>query len=418
VYTQNLSRALVKEGHEVNVFSRKEDPFRPDYEMGVEADMGEPRIRLHLVNLPNSRDRYRHDEVDESFKVVLGEFDPDVIHIGHLNHLSTSLVEVAATWNVPIVFTLHDYWLMCPRGQFVQTNLGGSESRKLCDGQEDHKCATSCYSRYYSGSPESGESDVEYWTEWVGNRMSHIRKMDGHVSMFIAPSHYLLRRFVDDFGLQPDKLVYLDYGFDHSRLTGRLRIREREFVFGYIGTHTVPKGINLLIEAFGKIIGNAKLRIWGRQNPEVTPGLKELVAGLPGDCQDRVEWMGEYRNEDVVRAVFDRVDSIVVPSIWVENSPLVIHEAQQAKVPVITAGIGGMAEYVSDGTNGLLFAHRDPLNLARKMQMFVDNPALASELGRRGYLKSPAGDVPTIEEHVSAIVSLYERVLQGRVIRA
>jgi glycosyltransferase involved in cell wall biosynthesis len=402
----------------VNVFSRKEDPFRPDYEMAVEVDSGEPRIRMHLVNLPNSRDRYRHDEVDECFKVVLEEFGPDVIHISHLNHLSTSIVEVAATQKVPIVFTLHDYWLMCPRGQFVQTNLGGSESRKLCDGQENRKCATSCYSRYYSGSPESRESDVEYWTEWVGSRMSHTREMGQHVSLFIAPSQYLLRRFADDFGLKSDKLVYLDYGFDHSKLTGRSRIREAEFVFGYMGTHTVPKGINLLIEAFGRIVGNAKLRIWGRQNPEVTPGLKELVAKLPEACQQKVEWMGEYRNEDVVRAVFDKVDSIVVPSIWVENSPLVIHEAQQSKVPVITAGIGGMAEYVSDGTNGLLFAHRDSLQLAQKMQVFVDNPSLASELGKRGYLKSDAGDVPTIEEHTRAIVSLYERALQDPMIRA
>ena len=72
--------------------------------------------------------------------------------------------------------------------------------------------------------------------------------------------------------------------------------------------------------------------------------------------------------------VFDRVDAIVVPSIWVENSPLVIHEAQQARIPVITADVGGMAEYVQHEVNGLLFRHRSFESLAGQMQRFVDNP--------------------------------------------
>ena len=56
-----------------------------------------------------------------------------------------------------------------------------------------------------------------------------------------------------------------------------------------------------------------------------------------------VEWLEEYRNESLVTDVFNRCDCIVVPSIWDENSPLVIHEAQQARLPVITAEHGGMA---------------------------------------------------------------------------
>ena len=72
-----------------------------------------------------------------------------------------------------------------------------------------------------------------------------------------------------------------------------------------------------------------------------------MAEALDGDAGDRVEWMTEYRNQDIVPDVFDRCDAIVVPSIWAENSPLVIHEALQAGVPVITADYGGMAEYVA-----------------------------------------------------------------------
>ena len=105
----------------------------------------------------------------------------------------------------------------------------------------------------------------------------------------------------------------------------------------------------------------------------------------------RVEWVPEYRNQEIVRDVFNRVDAIVVPSVWVENSPLVIHEAQQARVPVITADAGGMAEYVHHEVNGLLFAHRSMADLAVQMQRFVDNPDLAKRLAARGYLYSGSG---------------------------
>jgi len=108
------------------------------------------------------------------------------------------------------------------------------------------------------------------------------------------------------------------------------------------------------------------------------------------------------------------VDAIVVPSIWVENSPLVIHEAQQARVPVITADAGGMAEYVHHEVNGLLFAHRDPRALAEQMQRLGDDPMLARRLGARGYLGSVSGDIPDIGAHVREIESLYTRALTRR----
>jgi glycosyltransferase involved in cell wall biosynthesis len=58
-----------------------------------------------------------------------------------------------------------------------------------------------------------------------------------------------------------------------------------------------------------------------------------IAASLPQAWPARVEWLPEYKNQEIVRDVFDRCDAIVVPSVWVENSPLVIHEAQQARVP-------------------------------------------------------------------------------------
>ena len=414
VYTQALAQGLSWR-HEIRVFTRAENPFAPEAALTTEFDADDPRVQLQLVNLPNSRDRYRREGVDDRFQEVLADFKPDVVHIGHLNHLSTSLVDVAHARGIPIVFTLHDFWLMCPRGQFLQNSASSPSSPlALCDGQEDRKCAESCYSRYFSGSPEEREQDVAHWTSWVAGRMAHVRQLIEKVDIFIAPSKYLLGRFRDEFRVPARKLVFLDYGFDHKRLAGRVRQQEADFVFGYIGTHTPAKGIHQLLEAFGRLSGTPRLRIWGRPRGETPEALYALARALPGDAASRVEWLPEYPNKDIVRDVFNRVDAIVVPSIWAENSPLVIHEAQQARVPVITADVGGMAEYVANEVNGLLFRHRNVQSLAEAMSRLSSDRTRAQELGQRGYLHSVTGDVPEMSEHVRHVEQLYARAIRER----
>jgi glycosyltransferase involved in cell wall biosynthesis/MoaA/NifB/PqqE/SkfB family radical SAM enzyme len=415
VYTQTLCHGLAAAGHEVHVFTREEDSFSPDSALRRERDADDPRIALYVVNNPRSRDRYRHVGIDERFVEVLEDVRPDVMHIGHLNHLSTSLVGKTAERGVPVVFTLHDYWVMCPRGQFMQMHPEDSEDLwAACNGQQDRKCAERCYARYFSGAPEEHEQDVRHWEDWVARRMRHLREVVELVDVFVAPSEYLLRRYRDEFGLPASKLVYLDYGFDRERLAGRVRVSGEPFTFGYIGTHIPAKGIHHLIEAFGLLRGAPRLRVWGRHRGQDSDALHALAAALPGDAASRVEWLPEYRNQDIVRDVFNRVDAIVVPSVWVENSPLVIHEAQQARVPVITADVGGMAEYLHHEVNGLLFAHRDPASLAAQMQRLVDHPDLGRRLGTRGYVHAATGDVPSIAEHVAAIEGIYGRVLARR----
>ena len=414
VYSQTLCHGLA-ERHEVHVFTREEDSFAPDFRRRVERDTDDPRVTVHLVNNPRLRDRYRSSEIDRRFAEVLDEVRPDVVHIGHLNHLSTSLVREAALRDLPIVFTLHDYWLMCPRGQFMQMfPEDPNELWAVCDGQDDRKCAERCYARYFSGSPDELETDISYWAGWVGRRMKHVREMSELVDLFIAPARYLRDRFRDQFGLPESKLVYLDYGFARERAAGRRRVGGEPFTFGYIGTHIPAKGIDYLIRAFGKVKGDARLRIWGRPRGQDTEALKAIAASLPPHVAERIEWRHEYKNQEITRGVFDHCDAIVVPSIWVENSPLVIHEAQQARVPVITANAGGMAEYVQHEVNGLLFDHRSVTSLAAQMQRFVDAPELAVRLGARGYLYSATGDVPAIADHVRDIERLYVNVLRRR----
>lgn len=413
VYTQTLCQGLA-DRHEVHVFTRQENNFEPDYKAHTELDPCDPRILLHIFNLPRARNQnqYRHEEVDGYFANLLSRIQPDIIHVGHLNHLSTSILEIAAGKDIPIIYTLHDYWLMCPRGQFIQRN---SESPwQICDDQENAKCAQQCYKGYFSGALEEAKQDLSYWTDWVGRRMQHIRQMASYVDRFIAPSNYLLKRYRDEFCLPAEKLAYMDYGFDRKRLEGRIRDNKKEpFVFGYIGTHIPAKGIQDLLKAFNQVNESCLLRIWGRSR-EDTEALKSIVTSFPKSTQKRIEWRPEYRNQEIVKDVFNHVDAVVVPSIWVENSPLVIHEALQARIPVITADVGGMSQYVHHEVNGLLFNHRNVDSLAQQMERLAKDASWAKQLGMKGYLQSSDGNIPGIKDHIRDIEALYHDVLEER----
>lgn len=412
VYSQTLARKL-SDNHEIQVFARHENSFLPSFHYSTVLDYGDPRILLHLINIPITKYRYKfiNEEVNIRFEKIIDDFKPDLIHFGHLNHLSISLPEIATKRGIPTVYTLHDFWLMCPRGRFVQRN--SEELLKLCDGQEDKKCATECYKGYFTGDEGLLNAEIAYWQQWVSTRMKQTKKIVEYVDHFIAPSKFLMNKFVKEFNIPHTKISYLDYGFDLNRLKDRNRIPEEDFIFGYIGTHTPEKGIDLLLKAFSSLSANAKLRIWGALSQE-TAGLKAIANHFPQKVKDKIEWMGNYENENIVTEVFNKVDAIVIPSIWGENSPLVIHEAEQLRIPVITADYGGMAEYVQDGINGLLFKHKDIESLSEKMENLNIDKNLYTKLTKKGYLYSNDGNVPSISEHTIELEEIYFNIIANK----
>lgn len=415
VYSQTLCNKLVHQGHEVIVFTREENAYAQEYSVNWSSDPLCPEIKIARINMAHSKDGYRHAAVDKAFRKIAIEFNPDIVHIGHLNHLSTSIVYEAHQLGLPIVFTLHDFWLMCPRGQFLQTiNSKTEELYPVCDSQENEKCARNCYWRYFSS--QDNQEDISYWTGWVQRRMDHIRNdILPNIDLFHAPSQYLMNRFLDGLPISPSKMVYLDYGFHRERLHGRLRVKNMPFTFGYIGTHKQAKGILHLLEAFHKLNHpQSELKIWGSPLHPFTNSLKDYVSKMPLSVQKRIQWMGGYSNTNIVLDVFNHIDVIVVPSIWGENSPLVIHEALEAQVAVITADYGGMREYIHHKINGLLFEHRSPTKLAEQMDVLIKDPQLLSRIQSKGYIQSADGHIPSIEEHAEHMTSLYQQILRSR----
>lgn len=279
-----------------------------------------------------------------------------------------------------------------------------------------------------AGAP-AGE--IAYWSRWVGDRQAAFRAMCSEVHAFTAPSRSLQSRFIADMGIAPERVHYLPYGFDHERLAGRRRAvptADGPLTLAYIGRHIPAKGIDLLVQAAHAVAQKQpsdatrlRILIFGREDGANTASIRRLMQActaesvalgvLAEQASALIAFRPEYSNEHIVRDVFNAVDGIVVPSIWAENAPLVIHEAQQARVPVITADAGGMRELVADGVNGYLHAHRDAASLATAISRALANPFAFASLGHRGYLGSDEGEVPHIDSQVAKLQQLYEELV-------
>ena len=117
-----------------------------------------------------------------------------------------------------------------------------------------------------------------------------------------------------------------------------------------------------------------------------------------------VEWLGGVAHERVP-ALLASIDVLVVPSIWIENSPFVIKEAFAAGLPVVASNLGGMAELVQDGRNGLLFTAGDSADLRRVITRLLDEPGLLATL-REGIPR-----VKTIDEDAAWTQAIYEEAV-------
>jgi glycosyltransferase involved in cell wall biosynthesis len=219
-------------------------------------------------------------------------------------------------------------------------------------------------------------------------RLDGMRGVFDHVQLFVAPSRAVADAHVR-LGLPPSKIVVSDYGFVPRRPVMRRTRETREPArIGFVGTLTWHKGVHVLLEAARLLSpGCFELEIWGNLTtfPDYAARLKALARGLP------VQFRGPFDQSDAA-GVYGRFDLLAVPSLWPENSPLVIHEAFMAGVPVVAARTGGIPELVCDGVNGVLYEPSSPTALAAALRALLDQPARIAGMAAR------IPTVKTIEE--------------------
>jgi glycosyltransferase involved in cell wall biosynthesis len=180
--------------------------------------------------------------------------------------------------------------------------------------------------------------------------------------------------------------------------------------FAFFGQINPFKGLDVLLRAMQLLgRGGEDLHLWVHgANLDLFPGpFQEEIKGLLEATRANVTMAGAYRPADLPELMAD-IDWVVVPSIWWENSPLVIQEAYLHRRPVICSNVGGMAEKVRDGLSGLHFQVRDPQSLARVMRRAAQTPGLWQQLCQG----VPA--VHDMKDHVANLTALYHRLLHTR----
>ena len=426
-YTYKLALEQAKTC-EVAVFTRLGSPKGKEYSLSRETREGLDvwSVNNNLSRCRSFEETYTNPPVAGIFGRFLDEVRPDVVHIGHLTMLSTLIVEEIARRNIPTIMTLHDYWLICPRGQLIDRDL------KICRRPEDAKCAQ-CQRLQLAISPASraafnaygrvtgalrlsgnflrgplrklyslfsrGEKSAAGSADMIRRRREHILSICESIDSFIAPSNFLRDKFIE-FGLAPERVAYSDYGFDSSPFAQFQREPSDKIRFGFVGSIIPSKGLHILIEAFKGIDTNAaELNVFGGFSQyyefDEYPEQIRALADTPG-----VNMRGAYLAERIAE-VFSQIDVLVVPSIWYENSPLVIHEAFMAGAPVITSNEGGMAELVEDGKSGLVFELGEAGSLRRAMKKIADEPSLIE------HLRTGIPEVKTIERDAAEMSVRY-----------
>jgi GT2 family glycosyltransferase/glycosyltransferase involved in cell wall biosynthesis len=410
-------------GEDVVVLAREADPNRADGEVRSEHRGG---LSITWLNNTYRNTRcfevsYRNASIAKAVARVIDEHRPEVAHIHHLTNLSTMIVDELAMRRIPSIVTLHDYWLMCHRGQLLDTAF------KPCNGPDPASCgrclgpAASAGALTFAAAraarvlvrssalPRPLRTAADLFagtaassgaaTQEAVKRLGHMRDVCEKVSHFIAPSQYLRDRFVE-FGIPSTKITLSPYGFDHAPFRKLTRTSSDRLRIGFFGSLMVSKAPHVLLDAAGRLPpGRMSIDLFGAHT--AYHGDDSYRAHLTSHFpQAGVRFHGAIPH-DGVAAAFASIDLLAVPSIWPENSPLVIQEAFLAGVPVVASRIGGIPEAVAEGVNGLLVRPDDPDDLARALRRFLDEPGLLDAL-RRGIPR-----VRSIRDDAEAVRALY-----------
>jgi len=244
----------------------------------------------------------------------------------------------------------------------------------------------------YFTSESQANHEIRNWLKMLFN-------VNQKVNFFIAPSIFLRNMYIN-YGIPENKIRYMDYGFNKDLVNGVHKDLSKKVRFGFLGRIIPVKGISLLIDAFNELDhSKAELNIYGRL-PSSSMYLKKRC------INSAIHFKGGYNYNDLAKAL-SNIDILVVPSLWYENSPLVIHEAFIVKIPVITSNLGGMTELIIHEKNGLLFEPGNVEDLIKKMNLFIENPELIEKYSQKTYVRS-------IQEDVREIEKLYFKLLRKK----
>ncbi len=406
IYAYELAREQQTRGHQAHLLCAEYDPSRQhgslDWRWVDELPVTEIINNWVFASFDES---YQQSVINTQLEHVLLAVQPDVLHLHNLLNLSFDLPRIARAHRIPSVATLHDFTLTCPSGG---QRIHRSEQH-VCLDIDPQRCARcfpdSSFAAQMNFASLSRRPAVQgplaslarviqgRWPEAFGKVMDNVaRAQDGptapqietrlvkarevfaQVELFVAPSRALAEDF-KKHGMPAEKIRVSDYGFPPLRATSKLgadRLR-----IGFVGTMVWHKGAHVLLEAARHLPPESfEILIFGGLEtfPQYVADLVRQGQGLP------VRFMGSF-DRDLTSEIYAQMDVLIVPSLWPENSPLVIHEAFMTGLPVIGARAGGIPDLLNNNPR-LLYSPFSAQELAERIRLLIDEPDLIPKLQR------------------------------------
>jgi glycosyltransferase involved in cell wall biosynthesis len=327
-----------------------------EYLIGTSCDW----LRFTNAHIPSMK---------RSLQRLLDHIQPDLIHLQHYVHFGIDIIPLLQRLcpKSKIVVTLHEYLALCRHnGQMVTT-----QQFKLCERATPLACSM-CY-------PDWNTADFFL-------RHHYIKTILESCDALISPSQFLIDRY-RSCGIDHPRFLMLENGLPpHFDLSKREQITSRHSAelnrFGYFGQLNLYKGPLVLLKAVYLLqergIKDFSVNIYGANLEHQPQEFQDDFNLCYEKVRDRVALRGSYRQAEL-EMLMQENDWVVVPSVWWENSPVVIQEALYYGRPVIGSDIGGTAEKI-DGCGGVKFTARSESALAEVMQKAMGNAALHQAL--------------------------------------
>lgn len=385
-----LARALADVGNDVTLASVTSPQDSREVRF---LDREFPGLTQTLV--PSATDLESFSWSDPSYAdrwtEVIQQANPDVVHLHHYYKVGMELPSLSKTLNpaTAVVLTLHEYLAICLM------------SGQMVDGA-GHLCLRSSVSRC--------SKCVSWPQSRIAQRRDFVWLGLQPVDHFITPSRFARSRYVD-WGLDPERITVIPNATDTVGLTeirSLPRPRQPGLRLTYLGQHTPYKGLDVLMQAVAIVEQMApecitSIQVYGAGAEAFGRDFVELLERLHQPVSHKVHFQGSYTHQHL-GAILSHSDGLVMPSTWWENSPVVIEEALAAGVPVLCSNVGGMAEKVRPGIDGLHFEVGNPASLAESIIQFADRPRTVREM------RIPVPPQAVAEVHLD----LYQQVLSGK----
>lgn len=403
VYTLNLSRSLRDCGHQLQLVC---------YEPSPNASADVEVIDDRYDDLPVHRILFRRDGPDfllkEYFNAAVErhlidffrQVQPDIVHVIHSMHISAAAITAAQHLGIPVVCTATDFWYICPTYRLIRAD------KSICRGPENFLQCMRCYNsehhlwndavltslgrsnliarilrpaaRLLTATPFFSAATARN-LRYILDRPQRLHEILSDVDVLILPNENTRGLLVEN-GVNARRVLVQGYGLSLPAHNSGAKKVSPKLRLGYIGTLDYAKGVHVLLEAM-RLLSDERtidLNIYGdtKSNPAYYSRLKEIAG-----ADERIRFSGTFPN-DRIAEIFSEIDLLVIPSLWYENTPLVLYSAFATRTPVVVSKIGSLADAVHHGTNGLLFEMGNPDQLAEEIRRVLEDPSCLDKIRR------------------------------------